>query len=76
MFLTLSNALWTARRVYQQQRRIRHMLDPRTYERHGRSRWIPDETQARRVERAATMTGLFLIAAFVVASVAWLLGVI
>lgn len=76
MFATVGDMIWTARRVHHQQKRIRRMLDPRAYERHGRSRWLPDENQARRVELAQFIVSVVLSSAFVVAVAAWFLGVI
>lgn len=72
----IGDAIWTARRVYRHKREVRRMLDPRSYERHGRSRWIPDATITRRVELAQVIAFVIAFSAFVAASVAWCLGVI
>lgn len=76
MISTLGDMIWTARRVHQHQKDVRRMFDPRCYERHGRSRWLPDAIQARRVELAQLIAFLALSAAFVALLLAWCEGVI
>lgn len=76
MFSTVENMIWTARRVYRHQRTIRQMLDPRAYERHGRSRWIPDASQARRMDVAHAIAAAFLAVVIAALVVAWFQGVI
>ena len=74
MISTIGDMIWTARRVYHHKKDVRRMLDPRYYERHGRSRWLPDASQARRVELAQLITFLALSAAFVASLLAWCEG--
>ena len=76
MISTLWDMVWTARRVYRHQRTVRQMLDPRAYERHGRSRWIPDESQARRMDIAHAIVAAFLAVVIAALVVAWFQGVI
>lgn len=76
MFSTVGDMIWTARRVHRHKRDVRRMLDPRYYERHGRSRWLPDESQARRLLLAQFVVALALSAGFVAALLAWCEGVI
>ena len=76
MISIIGDMIWTARRVYHHKRDVRRMFDQRCYERHGRSRWLPDASQARRVELAQLVTFLALSAALVALLLAWCEGVI
>lgn len=76
MISTVENMIWMACRVYRHQKRVRQMLDPRYYEKHGRSRWLYDESQARHMDLAHAIAALISCAGFLAVLVAWFLGVV